>query len=178
MLQIGEARAAPVAKIDRSTPVTSSDDILIKAPLDTLWRIQTGISAWTTRRPTVSAGRFDGERQVGSVFEWSEGGLQIVSTVQEVQPLRRIVWTGPAQGISAIHVWEFTPTVQGVHVHTEESWSGDAARANAAALRPLLDNALRERLVRLKETSEAIVADPTDLPCREARRKAEAAFHQ
>jgi hypothetical protein len=161
MLQIGEARAAPGVQIDSSAPVVSRGDILIKAPLDTIWRIQTGISAWTTWRPTVNAGRLDGQLQAGSVFEWEEGGLKIVSTVQELLPLRRIVWTGPAQGINAIHVWEFTPTPEGVRVHTEESWSGDVAQANAATLRPLLDNALQEWLVRLKETSEVLAATET-----------------
>ncbi len=68
--------------------------------------------------------------------------------------MRRIVWTGPAQGIFAVHAWEFTPTAQGVRVHTEESWSGDAVRANAGALQALLDQALQDWLERLKARSE------------------------
>jgi hypothetical protein len=154
-LQMGDARAAQVRGIDPAAPVISRQEIVINAPLATIWKIQTGISSWTTWRPTVTAARFDGELAVGSAFKWEEGGLQITSTVQELAPLRRIVWTGPAQGIDAVHVWQFTETAQGVKVSTEESWSGEVVRANAASLQPLLDSALREWLTRLKATSEA-----------------------
>lgn len=69
--------------------------------------------------------------------------------------MRRIVWTGPAQGIDAVHVWEFIATSGGVRVRTEESWRGDVVRANAATLQPVLDGALQDWLTRLKTTSEA-----------------------
>lgn len=158
VLQTGDARAAPVTVIDQAAPVISRNEIFINAPLATVWKIQTGVSAWTTWRPTVTAAHFDGELQIGSVFKWEEGGLQITSTVQELLPLRRIVWTGPAQGIAAVHVWEFTPTEQGVRVRTEESWSGDVVSTNAATLKPVLDGALQEWLTRLKATSEQSVS--------------------
>lgn len=61
----------------------------------------------------------------------------------------------PPQGIDAVHVWQFTQIAQGVKVSTEESWSGEVVRANAASLQPLLDGALQEWLTRLKATSEA-----------------------
>lgn len=158
VLQIDDARAAPVTGIDQTAPVVSRNEIVIDAPLETVWKIQTGISAWTKWRPTVTAARFNGELKVGSAFKWEEGGLQITSTVQELVPLRRIVWTGPAQGIDAVHVWEFTTTEQGVRVRTEESWSGDTVRTNAAVLKPILDGALQDWLTRLKTTSEATVS--------------------
>jgi len=40
------------------------------------------------------------------------------STVQEIDPPRRIVWSGPAQGIMAIHVWTMEPSENRVLVHT------------------------------------------------------------
>jgi len=45
-----------------------------------------------------------------------------------------------------------------VHVHTEESWSGEVVRAKAALLQPMLDGALQEWLTRLKLQSEAKAA--------------------
>jgi hypothetical protein len=77
-----------------------------------------------------------------------------VSTVQEFDPPRRIVWSGPAQGINAIHVWEFTQTDHGVLVHTEESWDGEPVRAQAGMLQPLLDAAIRAWLSNLKHAAE------------------------
>jgi hypothetical protein len=155
------AQAEPVVDIDAAAPVISRHDIEIEAPLDTVWKIQTSISEWTQWRPTVTAAQFDGELKTGAAFKWEEGGLKITSTVQQLLPGRRIVWTGPAQGIFAVHVWEFTATERGVHVHTEESWSGDRVQAQAAALQPVLDGALIDWLERLKSTSEAAVAMAT-----------------
>jgi hypothetical protein len=83
-----------------------------------------------------------------------EGGLQIASTVQEINPPRRLVWAGPAQDIYAIHVWEFTPTDHGVLVHTEESWEGEPVRAQAATLQGLLDATIRAWLTNLKHAAE------------------------
>ena len=37
---------------------------------------------------------------IGSVFRWQTAGLDMKSTVEEVDPPRRIVWGGPAQGSS------------------------------------------------------------------------------
>jgi len=148
--------------IDATAPVITRDEILINAPLDAVWRIQTDVSAWPTWRPEVRAARLDGDLDVGSVFHWEEGGLEITSTVQEIAPLRRIVWTGPAQGIEAVHVWQFTPAPAGVLVHTEESWSGAPVDAQAASLQPLLDGAIRAWLGHLKVRAEVEARTPAN----------------
>jgi uncharacterized protein YndB with AHSA1/START domain len=108
-------------EIDANAPVITRDEILIDAPVAVIWNIQTDIAAWPQWQPEVDAAQLDGALAVGSKFHWQTAGLQITSTVQELDPPRRIVWAGPAQGITAIHVWELTPTDHGVLVHTEES---------------------------------------------------------
>jgi len=141
--------------VDSTAPVISRDEILIDAPLELVWKIQTDIAAWPQWRTTVPVARQDGPLQVGSVFHWEEGGLKIASTVKEFTPMRRIVWTGPAQGIFAVHVWEFTRTANGgVRVRTEESWAGEPVTAMAPKLQPMLDGALKDWLVRLKKRAE------------------------
>ena len=140
--------------VDPTAPVITRDEIFIDAPVDVVWRTQTDIVAWPRWRPEVAAARFEGDLAIGSVFHWEEGGLQIASTVQEIDPPRRLVWSGPAQGIEAIHVWEFTPTDRGVLVHTEESWDGEPVRAQAGALQSLLDGAIRAWLTNLKRAAE------------------------
>ncbi len=156
--QTTPVRAEPISGIDMAAPVISRNEIVIEAPLETVWKIQTDINAWIQWRPTVTAARFDGVLQAGSAFRWEEGGLKITSTVLELLPMRRIVWTGPAQGIDAVHVWEFTASEHGVRVRTEESWSGDVVGANAPALQPVLDGALQDWLARLKSTSEGSIS--------------------
>jgi uncharacterized protein YndB with AHSA1/START domain len=156
--------------IDPQAPVIARDQVLINAPLELVWRIQTDVSAWPTWRPEVTQARADGPLAVGSVFYWEEGdgplavgsvfyweegGLQIVSTIGELDAPHRVAWTGPAQGIEAVHVWELTSTAAGVLVHTEESWRGEPVQARATQLQPLLDHALRTWLGHLKAHSEA-----------------------
>ena len=155
LLTAKRAHAEATVSIDQAAPVVSRQDVDIDAPLSTVWAVQTNIPAWPTWRPTVTAAHFDGTLSVGSVFKWEEGGLKITSTIQEIVPQRRIVWTGPAQGILAVHVWELTATERGVHVHTEESWSGKVVRANVTTLQPMLDGALQDWLARLKQVSES-----------------------
>ena len=92
---------------------------------------------------------------MGTVFHWQTSGLHITSTIQEIEPQRRIVWTGPAQGIEAVHVWTLTPDENGVRVHTEESWNGEPVRSQLAPMQRVLDQSLKAWLENLKRTAEA-----------------------
>jgi uncharacterized protein YndB with AHSA1/START domain len=137
-----------------NAPVITRDELLIDAPAEVIWNIQTDISAWPQWQPEVDAAQLDGILAVGSVFHWETAGLEITSTVQEVDPPRRIVWSDPAQGITAVHVWELIPTDHGVLVHTEESWDGEPVRAQTATLQQALDASLRDWLHNLKRAAE------------------------
>ena len=93
--------------------------------------------------------------EVGTVFHWQTFGLSIESTIQEIDQPRRIVWSGPAQGIMAIHVWTMTPSENGVLVHTAESWDGAPVRAQPEEMQQALDGSLRGWLQNLKHKAEA-----------------------
>jgi uncharacterized protein YndB with AHSA1/START domain len=141
-------------EIDANAPVITRDETLIDAPAEVIWNIQTDIAAWPRWQPEVDAAQLDGPLAVGSVFRWETAGLRITSTIQELDPPRRIVWSGPAPGITAVHVWELTPTDHGVLVHTEESWQGEAVRAQPETLQQALDASLRAWLDNLKRAAE------------------------
>lgn len=145
--------------IDQSAPIISRHDIEIDAPAEVVWKIQTDINAWPQWRSKVTSAVLTEEVKPGASFKWEDSGLKIVSTIRDVVPNRRIAWTGPAQGIFAVHVWEFTPTATGVHVHTEESWNGDGLAAQSTVYQPLLDQSLTEWLRLLKARSEAAYAN-------------------
>jgi uncharacterized protein YndB with AHSA1/START domain len=143
--------------IDQNAPVITRDDIVIHAPLNRVWRIQTDVEQWPAWQPGVSSSvkQTPGPLRPGSSWVWSTDGLEgITSTVTQVEPKRRIVWGGPAQGITAVHVWTFTPTEDGVKVHTEESWAGDPVTANTAVLQQALDASLERWLHNLKQRAE------------------------
>jgi hypothetical protein len=140
--------------IDATAPVITRDEILINAPLTVVWQTQTNIASWPRWRPEVPTARFEGELSVGSVFHWEEGGLQIASTVREINPGHRLVWDGTAQGIYAIHGWQFSLIAHGTLVQTQESWSGSPVREQATDLQPLLDRAIRAWLTNLERAAE------------------------
>ncbi|CAL9407974.1 hypothetical protein SUDANB145_01599 [Streptomyces sp. enrichment culture] len=147
---------APVG-IDEQAPVISRDDIVIDAPLERVWRIQTDVESWPAWQPGVSSSvkRTPGPLRPGSSWVWSTEGLEnITSTVKQVRPGHRIVWGGPAQGITAVHVWTFTRAEDGVHVHTEESWSGEPVTADTARLQEALDASLDTWLHNLEQRAE------------------------
>ena len=140
--------------IDENAPVITRDEILIDAPLERVWGLHTDISSWSEWLPDIDASTIEGPLAVGTVFRWQTYGLSIESTIQEIDPPRRIVWSGPAQGITAIHLWTMTPSVKGVVVHTEESWEGDPVRAQPKEMQQALDGSLRAWLQSLKDKAE------------------------
>ncbi|WP_052398032.1 SRPBCC family protein [Streptomyces sp. NRRL F-5123] len=142
---------------DESAPVVTRKAIVINAPLVTVWKVQTDVENWPAWQPNVTSLVKDtpGALRPGSVFRWATEGLDITSTVKEVEHDTCLAWGGPAQGINAIHVWTFTPVKGGVLVRTEESWTGAPVVANTAVLQKALDNSLQNWVNNLKRTSES-----------------------
>ncbi|WP_433177763.1 SRPBCC family protein [Actinoallomurus sp. CA-150999] len=131
-----------MAGIDTTAPVISRHETLVDAPLRTVWELQTGIGDWPTWNPDIESVTVDGPLEAGLTFDWRTHGLDIHSTVQEVDAPHRIVWGGPSGGITGVHVWTFTERPDGVLVHTEESWDGEPIRANVDAMQAALDASL------------------------------------
>jgi uncharacterized protein YndB with AHSA1/START domain len=140
--------------INKDAPVITRDEILIEAPIETIWEIQTNVADWPSWQPDVDGAQAEGQLEVGSVFRWQTAGLDITSTVEEIDPPRRIAWGGPAQGIVAVHVWTLEPQDDGVLVRTAESWEGDPVTAQVETLQGALDASLRAWLENLKRTAE------------------------
>jgi hypothetical protein len=90
--------------INTAAPVITRDEICIHAPIETIWDIQTDVASWPSWQPDVDSAQANGPLTVGSVFRWQTAGLDITSTVEEVDAPHRIAWGGPAQGIVAVHV--------------------------------------------------------------------------
>lgn len=134
--------------------MVTRDEILVQAPLRTVWDIQTDVARWPSWQRDIDATQPDGPLSVGAVFRWQTAGLDIVSTVKEVDAPHRIVWGGPAQGIRAIHAWEFHEQDAGVLVRTEESWEGQPVTQQVQQFQADLDRSLRNWLTDLKRVAE------------------------
>ncbi|MGO4350028.1 SRPBCC family protein [Paenibacillus sp. MCAF9] len=141
--------------IDRDAQVIVDLSIEIDAPQETVWRIQTGINQWPEWQKNVTLAQLSGPIAVGSTFQWETHGLHIISTIFEVDVMRRIVWGGPAHGIEGIHVWTITPTAKGVIVQTTESWDGPTVASNPDGMRAALISSLNDWLGNLKTMAEA-----------------------
>ncbi|MFD6972497.1 SRPBCC family protein [Streptomyces sp. NPDC059979] len=140
--------------IDENAPVLARLSTVIDAPLETVWQLHTDIGAWATWNTDIDQAVLNGPLATGSSFTWKTHGLDITSTVLELIPGERIVWGGPAGGITGIHVWTFEQTGDRVTVHTEESWSGAPVDAAPEELGWALNQSLQSWLASLKSQAE------------------------
>jgi Polyketide cyclase / dehydrase and lipid transport len=124
--------------INSAAPVITRDEILIHAPIRAIWDVQTDVGGWPSWQPDVDTAEAEGPLAVDSVFRWQTAGLDITSTVMEVDAPHRIVWGGPAQGIVAVHVWTLDQQEDGVLVRTEESWEGEPVTAQVEVMQGAL----------------------------------------
>jgi uncharacterized protein YndB with AHSA1/START domain len=111
-------------EINTSAPAVATHEILIKAPAQRIWSLLTEIDRWPGWNPAVKSAKLNGAFEVGTTFNWKSRGISIVSTLQEIQPTTKLVWTGKAIGTRAIHVWSLKSTSAGVLVCTSESFDG------------------------------------------------------
>ncbi|CAM5656965.1 SRPBCC family protein [Streptomyces avidinii] len=159
--------------VDPDALVRHRSETLIAAPLRTLWKIQTDVERWPSWQPPVeTVQRLDhGPFRKGSAFRWRmpippnpstpATGLEITSTVRQIERDACIRWTGPAIGeglrIDGVHVWTFTRVRGGVLVRTEETHTGAEVEveANVPVATRLLREGLEAWLHNLKAEAEA-----------------------
>ncbi|MET8826888.1 SRPBCC family protein [Streptomyces sp. NPDC004610] len=159
--------------VDPSAKIRYETDIVIDAPLSTIWKLQTDIENWPSWQPPVlSAERLDsGKLRKGSRFHWTTPvpatpttpatTLGITSTVQQLKEKKCVLWTGPAigEGLTidrGVHLWTFTKVKGGVLVHTEETWTGEQVEADVPLSTEYLGKGLEAWLGDLKAAAEGV----------------------
>lgn len=142
-------------EIDRDAPVTAAAEGHIDAPRDLVWEVQADVEDWPNWNPDVTAIRLLGPREPGTIFKWKAGGARIESEFRELEPPRRISWTGKTLGIRAAHVWDFADSeAGGTLVRTEESFEGILARLLAGPMRRILESSLEKGVEALRRECE------------------------
>lgn len=139
-------------KINLDAPILSMHQILVRAPLEAVWFRQTDPSRWMEWQPEIDRSSGPEELSPGDEFTWETAGMTIASKVADVDPPNRIVWSGEADGVKAVHEWRFSQVREGTLVETFESWDGDFA--DVPAMRMALDESLFKWLVALKHDVE------------------------
>ncbi|MFI9209202.1 SRPBCC family protein [Streptomyces sp. NPDC053253] len=146
-------------------------EIVIDAPLRTIWKLQTDVERWPSwQGPVENVERLGhGPLRRGSAFRWTlpippdpstpATSLEITSTVRQIKRHACIRWTGPAIGeglrIDGVHVWNFTEVRGGVRVSTEETHTGPQVEADVPTANMLLREGLEAWLRDLKAAAEA-----------------------
>ncbi len=143
-----------VAHSQSAAKARSQAEILIKAPLETIWALVVGIDRWPEWNDAVETASLKGPFEIGAIFKWKSGGLAISSTVQEILALRHLVWTGETIGTRAVHAWTFEETDNGVLVTTSETFDGWLPTVMPRTMQRKLDETLPALLRSLKTAAE------------------------
>jgi hypothetical protein len=141
-------------EINKSAPAVANHELIINAQVQTIWDLVTGIERWPSWNSAVKSAKLNGTFKVGTTFNWKSGGISIVSTLQVIEPMIKLVWSGKAIGTRAIHVWTFQNTPNGVLVSTSESFEGWLVVLMRKAMQKTLDEALVAWLNELKSKAE------------------------
>jgi uncharacterized protein YndB with AHSA1/START domain len=139
---------------DSGFPVSAKAEIDIAAPVERVWAIEADIAEWPRWNRSIQTMELYGDVAPGTLFSWKTGGVSIDSEIREVVPRCRIVWSGSAFGIHALHSWTFEATEYGTHVSTEETFTGPLAWLLPDTMRQILASALQKGVLLLKEESE------------------------
>jgi uncharacterized protein YndB with AHSA1/START domain len=138
------------------TPLTAQKHVVIKAPPEVVWRIHTDVNDWSQWHQSISSARLVGPLAIGSHFVWKSGGLSIDSTVQSLEPERRMSWSGRSLGTHATHTWTFQRQSGGTLVTTEESMTGWLVSILRLFMPMFLDKSLEDWLQDLRKKAESI----------------------
>ena len=140
--------------IDEKAPFQAEKEILIAAPLESVWSEITGFDRWFEWQPDVTSSKLDGPLAAGTKFYWKANGLNIASEIQIFEPRQSIGWTGKSLGTQAIHMWTFAEHEQGTCVRTKESLAGWFPRILKVFDPNFLDKSLAGLLQLLKARAE------------------------
>ena len=141
-------------EINKAAPAVATHELLINASVQKIWSLVAEIDRWPSWNPAVKSAKLNGAFEVGTTFNWKSGGISIVSTLQEIQPTTKLVWTGKAIGTRSIHVVSLQSTPAGVLVCTSESFEGWIVSLMRKSMQKILDKSLVAWLSELKSRAE------------------------
>lgn len=140
--------------LEHNAPLSGRAEILIHAPPEKVWLVLTDIARWPDWQPGVLSAELNSPLKTGAVIHWKARGMNIVSTVAEIELKRRIVWRGNSPGMRAAHIWDLEPVENATRVATRETISGWLAWVLKILSPRFLDKSLDDSLHALKKQAE------------------------
>jgi uncharacterized protein YndB with AHSA1/START domain len=145
--------------INRAAPIVAARETEIAAVRELVWEVLTGIGEWPSWNPDVKSVSMQDSVSQGSQFRWQAGPGRITSTLEHVEPPRRVAWSGKAFGLKAMHLYVLESRNGTTLVRTEESYDGLVAHVFRARLQKTLEGALESGLRHLKIEAERRTTD-------------------
>jgi hypothetical protein len=112
---------------ERGAPVVSAKQIEIAADPEAVWEVLAAFDRWPS---------------------------SISSTIRQIEPPRRIGWTGRTLGMKAFDAFQLQPHEGRTVVREQESWNGLVAHLFRRSLQKTLDRSLDSGLQHLKAEVE------------------------
>jgi hypothetical protein len=113
------------------SPIHFTNELEVAASPETIRSLLVDPTAWPSFYPNVSEVPvlLDGHQSLslGTRFEASLAGQDVLASVQEFEPITRIAWGGGPKAhpdSRAYHAWIITPTTNATHLWTEETMQG------------------------------------------------------
>jgi uncharacterized protein YndB with AHSA1/START domain len=125
-----EAIKWPKEMAPSRSPIHFTNELEVAVSAETIWSLLVDPKAWPGFYPKIEYVRLLGGHeslQLGTQFEASLAGEDVVASVEEFEPMTRIAWSGHPRGSEAskaYHAWIITPTPDGCHIWTEETMQG------------------------------------------------------
>ncbi|HOT97079.1 MAG TPA: SRPBCC family protein [bacterium] len=141
-------------QVDQKAPAYAVREAYVNAPIQLVWNILANLEKWPEWNDSVKAMDLQGNVVPGTEFRWTAGGMKIRSRIEQVDPPRRIVWSGRTMGIRAMHSWTFAEEKEGTKVRTEESFEGWIVKLLARKMKRALSEALEQGISALKNEAE------------------------
>ncbi|MEW9624703.1 SRPBCC domain-containing protein [Rhodanobacter geophilus] len=121
----------PKDMVPSRSPIHFTNELEVAASAETIWSLLVDPKAWPSFYPNVSEipVLLDGHQSLslGTRFEASLAGQDVLASVQEFEPMTRIAWGGGPKAhpdSRAYHAWIIRPTASGTHLWTEETMQG------------------------------------------------------
>lgn len=111
-------------KINQEAPVVQSEEIIINAKPEKVWKVLTDIEKWSSWNSNIKDPKLKEAPSVGASFTWKTNGSKIKSKIHTYDQNESLGWEGKTFGAKAIHNWYLEPTNNGTKVIVEESMEG------------------------------------------------------
>ncbi|MCC5907970.1 MAG: SRPBCC family protein [Balneolaceae bacterium] len=116
---------ASEGKINPNASVKASCKMETDAKAEYVWELLSDINRWPMWMNQVSEVQLDGPIKKGASFDWKNNGVKIRSVIRQVEPGKKLAWTGSVLWVKAIHTWQIDTTDNGkTRVSTAESMEG------------------------------------------------------